>query len=59
MRKFRNGMAYLAASVLIVTGRRFSKDYRHGVTRRHRIVHRLVNTVSANGLADRVCMSEA
>lgn len=31
---------------------RFSKDYRHGVSRYHRTVYALVNTVAANYVAD-------
>ncbi|MES2367482.1 MAG: hypothetical protein V4563_16520 [Pseudomonadota bacterium] len=34
--------------VLKITGFRFSKDYRWGVSRFHRAVYALVNTVEAN-----------
>jgi hypothetical protein len=43
--------AYLIAPALMVTGFRFSKDYRHGVSRFHRAVYACVNTVSANYIA--------
>ena len=43
--------AYLIAPVLMVTGFRFSKDYRHGISRFHRMVYTCVNTVSANHIA--------
>ena len=31
-----------------LTGFRFSKDYRWGTTRRHRVIYRMVDTVAAN-----------
>jgi hypothetical protein len=40
--------AKLISPVLRVTGYRFSKDYRHGITWFHRIVYRCVDTVHAN-----------
>lgn len=40
--------ASLIAPILRVTGFRFSKDYRHGVTLFHRIVYALVSTPIAN-----------
>jgi hypothetical protein len=43
--------AYLIAPALMVTGFRFSKDYRNGVSRFHRAVYACVNTVSANYIA--------
>ncbi len=43
--------AYLIAPVLIVTGFRFSKAYRHGFSRFHQVVYACVNTVSANYIA--------
>lgn len=44
----RDRMATLIAPVLKMTGFRFSKDYRWGTTRYHRIVYRMVNTIQAN-----------
>ena len=43
--------AYLLIVPMRVTGLRFSKDYRHGRTRLHRFVYRMVDTVHANVLA--------
>ena len=48
----RNFTAYLAAPILAASGFRFSKDYRWGTTRIHRIVYAALNTVTANYLAD-------
>jgi hypothetical protein len=45
MREFN---AMLIAPVMRLTGFRFSKDYRWGVSRFHRAVYACVNTVSAN-----------
>lgn len=36
------------------TGLQFSKDYRHGTTLRHRIVYKLINTVSSNWNNDKL-----
>ena len=47
----RTVTAYLIAPVLILSGWRFSKAFRHGSTRTHRLVYRLVDTVRANRLA--------
>lgn len=47
----RTATAYLIAPALVLTGFRFSKDYRWGTTRKHRIVYALVNTVRANQVA--------
>ncbi len=47
----RNATAYLIAPVLMLTGFRFSKDYRRGTTRTYRIVYALVNTITANRVA--------
>ncbi len=47
----RNLMAYLVAPILMATGFRFSKEYRWGVTRWHRMVYAVVSTVKANPLA--------
>jgi hypothetical protein len=45
-------MRKLAATILTpamkLTGFRFSKDYRHGITVFHRIVYYCVDTVGAN-----------
>ena len=43
--------AYLIAPALMMTGFRFSKDYRRGLTRFHRAIYAMVNTVSANYIA--------
>ena len=40
--------AYAISPVLRLTGFRFSKDYRWGVTRFHRAVYAMVDTVTAN-----------
>lgn len=45
---YREINAAIIAPVLKLTGFRFSKDYRWGTTRFHRIVYALVSTVSAN-----------
>lgn len=47
----RNFLAILIAPALMVTGFRFSKDYRWGTTLWHRIVYRFVNTIEANWAA--------
>jgi len=44
--------AKLIAPALKLTGFRFSKDYRHGVTRFHRMVFALINTIEANQRAE-------
>lgn len=49
---FRSLTAALIAPVMRRTGFRFSKDYRWGVTRFHRIVYSLVSTVEANYRAE-------
>ncbi len=46
--------ARLIAPVMRLTGFRFSKQYRWGLTRKHRIVIALVNTIQANLRADGV-----
>lgn len=38
--------------ILRLTGFRFSKDYRNGTTRKHRIVYALVDVVAANIAAE-------
>jgi hypothetical protein len=40
--------AKIISPILKLTGFRFSKDYRHGVTLWHRIVYANVSTVIAN-----------
>ena len=40
--------AYAISPILRITGFRFSKDYRHGTTRFHRAIYRMVDTVTAN-----------
>ena len=47
----RNATAHIIAPVLMLTGFRFSKDYRWGVSRFHRAVYALVDTVGANHMA--------
>lgn len=44
----RSLTARLIAPILRLTGFRFSKDYRWGVTSFHRAVYACVDTVSAN-----------
>jgi hypothetical protein len=44
----RDLLAYLLAPAMRATGFRFSKNYRHGTTSRHRLVYACVNTVRAN-----------
>ena len=44
----RTFTAILLAPILRATGFRFSKEYRWGTTRFHRIVYRCVSTVEAN-----------
>lgn len=46
-------LAKIIAPVLRLTGFRFSKDYRWGTTRYHRLVYALVSTPIANIEADR------
>lgn len=48
----RTTTAYLIAPVLALTGFRFSKEYRWGVTRFHRAVYACTSTVVANLVAD-------
>jgi hypothetical protein len=48
MSTFRLITAALAVPAMKVTGFRFSKDYRWGVSTFHRAVYRCVNTVQAN-----------
>lgn len=40
--------ATILAPIMKVTGFRFSKDYRHGVTKYHAFVYRFVDTIGAN-----------
>ena len=44
----RNFTAAIFVPVMIVTGFRFSKKYRWGVSKFHSFVYRWVNTVAAN-----------
>lgn len=48
----RCGLAAIVGLALRFTTFRFSRDYRHGTTRFHRIVYGMVNTVAANYVAD-------
>lgn len=52
MYTFRCVSAALVGLAIRHTSFRFSKEYRHGTTRRHRIVYALCNTVAANYVAD-------
>jgi hypothetical protein len=47
----RDVTAVLISPVLRMTGFRFDKQYRWGVTRYHRAVYAMVNTIKANHLA--------
>lgn len=49
---FRNIVAAGVGLAMRAGSFRFSKAYRHGETRRHRIVYAIVNTVAANYVAD-------
>ena len=49
----RMWVAYPVGLVCRLTGFRFSKEYRWGVTRWHRMVYACVWTVKANWIADR------
>ena len=44
----RDILATIIAPFLKITGFRFSKEYRWGITRWHRIVYATVNTIQAN-----------
>ena len=44
----------IIAPVMALTGFRFSKAFRQGATRLHRIVYRCVSTVIANVKADEI-----
>jgi hypothetical protein len=48
----RNTTARLIAPVLRLSGFRFSKAYRNGETRFHRVVYSCVNVVAANIAAE-------
>lgn len=48
----RNISAALCGLVMRRLPFRFSKDYRHEVTRFHAVIYALVNTVAANYVAD-------
>lgn len=52
----RYTMATLISPILYVTGFRFSKAYRNGVTVYHRIVYAIISTVAANIAADNLCI---
>jgi len=47
----RTFIAYLLVPAMKVTGFRFTKDYRHGVSSFHRCVYRMVDVVTANHAA--------
>ena len=40
--------ARIAALIMRKNGYRFSKDFRHGTTLRHRLIYHCIDTVSAN-----------
>ena len=44
--------AYLVSPALKLTGFRFSKDYRYGTTKFHKVIFTLVDTVKANNIAN-------
>lgn len=48
MKTIRTITALILAPFMKATGFRFSKDYRHGTTKLHAAVYRLVDTVGAN-----------
>ncbi len=48
----RNCAAAICGLIMRRIAFRFSKNYRHGDNRRHRIVYALINTVAANYVAD-------
>ena len=50
----RNLVAWLISPILALTGFRFSKDYRWGVTMIHRAVYAVCSTVMANYYADKI-----
>jgi hypothetical protein len=50
----RTVTAAILAPVLAVTGFQFSKHYRWGTTRRHRVIYACVDTVGANLMAIRL-----
>jgi len=52
MTTMRDFNARLIAPILRLTGFRFSKEYRWGVSRFHRAVFAMVNTIRANIRAD-------
>jgi hypothetical protein len=51
-RRMRAAVATLVAPVLKLTGFRFSKDYRWGVSRYHRAIYAVCDTLRANLIAD-------
>lgn len=44
----RKTNASILAPIMRLTGFRFSRDYRHEITKFHSVVYRLVDTVGAN-----------
>ena len=50
----KNIITHTVVPMLVITGFRFSKDYRHGITRFNRIVYFMINTPQANILADKI-----
>jgi hypothetical protein len=50
----RYRIAMLLAPLMAVTGFRFGKQYRWGVTLLHRAVYALVDTITANATANKM-----
>jgi hypothetical protein len=48
MQTIRQINGFLVSPILMITGFRFSKDYRWGVSCYHRIIYAMVDTVGAN-----------
>jgi hypothetical protein len=51
-RKLRKLIAFIITPVLVLTGFRFSKHWRWSTTVLHRIVYYIIDTSSANFMAD-------
>lgn len=48
---FRDRMGDLVSPYIALTNKTFSKDFRHGVSIRHRIVYAFLDTIQANNSA--------
>ena len=53
-RTMRKATAWIVAPIMAITGYRFGKEYRGGVTAWKRIVWAVCSTVTANYAADRI-----